>query len=173
MKKKTLIIRVLSLFMVIILGSLFYSCNEADGERCLDCSTLVKENVGFDKVKLKVYQAVPNSKDFRSYYNGEFYFTSIMGTDTINYFVVASDTITLNTDDSYSFTVNIYTTTNVLLENKYTGKQHYYEVKVLALNTDNADIDGWEFNPLTSTTGNSVGKTSGGITPIRKETPSK
>lgn len=156
MKKKTLIMATL-FSCIIVLGGLFYSCNEAEGERCLECSTLVKENVGFDKVKLNVFEAVPNSKDFRSYYNGDYYFTSIMGADTINYFVVAPDTITLNADETFAFTGNIYTTTNVLLENKYTGRQHYYEVKVLTLNTDNASVNGWEYNPLNNTTGNSGG----------------
>lgn len=136
------------------------SCSEEDGEKCLECAKLVQERAGFEKVKFAILSVNPNQQDFRSYYDGSYFFTVDGKTDTAVYFVTNPEMFgEYKADSSYSFTANVYNTTDVLLQNNYNGKFSYYEIVILEMGTKNAASSGGTGG---SNTGGSTGGNTGG-----------
>lgn len=150
----------MAIFPSIVFTSIvpFYSCSEDEGKKCLDCAELVKEKVGFDTICIRKFKIDPLTKDFRYYYDGSYYFTNIIKEDTFHYFINNPNMIRVYKEDSaYAFTVNIYNSTNILLQKNYNGHQFYYEVEILEEGLQNSIIEGWKYNPVS----NEVGPISG------------
>lgn len=145
------------------------SCSEEDVDRDFSAARMYAERAGFKNIKLKVFEVPDKTKDLRSYYNGSYYFTNIIKEYTLNYFIANPDMIgTYKEDSSYSFTVSIYATTDVLLQNAFKGHQYYYELFITEMGTDNAVSDGMQTNPGNTASG-SINNGGGGLNPSTKK----